>query len=266
MPVLPDAPPLFAEVIDRALASEKEERWGSAGAMREALRSACRSSFGQVPTADFVAEVIHELGEEATVVQSFDPPPAHPGIQHGAVIPSRREATPPSEEPTQQITQWLPRVPAPARPQLPMAELATAMPVSTDTLSHPVRARRFSPRAVIAVAVGVAAIAGGGIGLGRCLDEALRQPAASPSEPSAAGTASATPATTVPEASIDEVAAAPTATVDAARASAPGPTPTARTATPPTTAKPKPSPSCVPFKTSHIDTDGRRIFDRECPP
>jgi serine/threonine-protein kinase len=47
--VAPDVPPPIAEVVDRALAVSKAERWPSAVAMRDALDAACRASFARGP-------------------------------------------------------------------------------------------------------------------------------------------------------------------------------------------------------------------------
>jgi serine/threonine-protein kinase len=65
--VLPDAPPAFVEVVDRALAFQKSERWASASAMREALRNASVQALGTAPTAATLAEMLDDLvAEEAT--------------------------------------------------------------------------------------------------------------------------------------------------------------------------------------------------------
>jgi len=65
--VLPDAPPAFVEVVDRALAFHKGERWASATAMREALRTASVEALGAAPTAATLSEMLDDLvAEEAT--------------------------------------------------------------------------------------------------------------------------------------------------------------------------------------------------------
>jgi eukaryotic-like serine/threonine-protein kinase len=63
--VAPEIPSALVEVIDRSLAFEKEERWASARAMREALEEAHRATFG----ADDVKEVV------AAAVKAYVPPP-----------------------------------------------------------------------------------------------------------------------------------------------------------------------------------------------
>jgi eukaryotic-like serine/threonine-protein kinase len=65
--VLTDAPPAFVEVVDRALAFDKKERWSSATAMREALRNASTAVLGAVPTAATLSEMLDDLrADEAT--------------------------------------------------------------------------------------------------------------------------------------------------------------------------------------------------------
>jgi serine/threonine-protein kinase len=44
--VSPDAPSAIAAVVDRALSFDKNQRWATATAMQEALRSACAASYG----------------------------------------------------------------------------------------------------------------------------------------------------------------------------------------------------------------------------
>jgi serine/threonine protein kinase len=141
--VFADAPPLIAEVIDRALAFEKGERWGNAAAMREALRSAAKSAFGYSITPEALVSIVEELGEQATVVQSVDLPPPHPGLRLGVL-----------------------RSPLPPVQGGPLAEVATAQPVSSDTLRRPLRLRRLrSSRDLTIVALGAVAVLGGSVGL-----------------------------------------------------------------------------------------------------
>ena len=65
--MLPDAPPAFVEVVDRALAFQKSERWASASAMREALRNASVQALGAAPTPATLSEMLDDLvAEEAT--------------------------------------------------------------------------------------------------------------------------------------------------------------------------------------------------------
>jgi len=72
--VLPDAPSALVEVIDKALAFHKTERWSSAAAMREALRNASREVLGSVPTAATLSEILDDIGaDEATAERPIAP-------------------------------------------------------------------------------------------------------------------------------------------------------------------------------------------------
>ena len=53
--VAPDAPPAFVDVVARALAFEREDRYPTAKAMQAALRDACRECFGDAPKKDWLA-------------------------------------------------------------------------------------------------------------------------------------------------------------------------------------------------------------------
>ena len=88
--VAPDVPSQLAQVIDRALAFEKEDRWPSASAMRDALAQAHRATFG----GGDVEEVV------ATAVKQHAPPPESCGRtsrgepRRGPPAPSRRGSRP----------------------------------------------------------------------------------------------------------------------------------------------------------------------------
>jgi serine/threonine-protein kinase len=66
--VLPDVPPSLGEVVDRALAFDKAERWANAAAMREALRSAWREVLGAVAGPESLARLAEEIVEGGTTV------------------------------------------------------------------------------------------------------------------------------------------------------------------------------------------------------
>ncbi len=57
--LVPDVPPPLAAVVDRALAFDKNLRWPSAGAMRDALRDASAASFREGPSRDAVMVLLH---------------------------------------------------------------------------------------------------------------------------------------------------------------------------------------------------------------
>jgi serine/threonine-protein kinase len=71
--VAPDVPPALANVIDRALAFDKAQRWPSAAAMREALREASLAMYGEGPSRRVLLGL---LGLEARAVPSTERPPA----------------------------------------------------------------------------------------------------------------------------------------------------------------------------------------------
>jgi serine/threonine protein kinase len=275
--VIPEAPPLIAEVIDRSLAFDKSERWGSATSMREALRTAARSTFGVVPTPETLADIIEELGEEATVVQ-FEPPPPHPGLQH-VVSPSTEDVTTPAarEGSKPATTQRLPSTPAAGTPPVrgaPAAELATAQPVSRDTprKSLPLWGVR-SPPAIALAAIGAAVVMG--VGLGLVVFFVKPSPRAAPSSaasmvsPSTVTAASAAPPESSevppapPIASAQEVQVDDQSTTSATGApAAPGPTTTTGTAQPASPRRPTAKPNCSqPY---WFDAQGTKHFKREC--
>jgi serine/threonine-protein kinase len=281
--VLPECPGAVVDVIDRALAFQKAERWDSAAAMQTALRSAAMAAFGSVPTAETLTDIIEELGEEATVVQQFELPPPHPGLQHHAVGPSIEEVTAPVAryEAKPETTVRLPATPAPSArsmPGPPVPELATAQPVSRDSPRTPSRwSARLRPAVVLAsmgalVLVGVVAAA---IGV-----RARRAPGLQPPSSSVAATASATappptspatpeptavppasasalPAPSVQEVPIDELpTAAPAPTAVTPRPIAHTPPASSQAAAPPV------KPNCNPAFT--FDAQGNRHWKREC--
>jgi serine/threonine-protein kinase len=265
--VLPDAPPLLCEVIDRALAFEKTERWSGAAAMREALLSAARSVFGEAPTAQTLAELLEDLGEAATVVQASP-------LVHGARFPV---STPATEEATAPLarspSQPQPAVATPFR-GAPIAELATAQPVSADTLSK--RAAITRARFPLAIVLGAGGLTLGSITVvlivlfARTSGQTDAQPGATLSTSASATTASApittsaivvsasppaaTDAPTVPAGSTQIVSVDQLPTVGAP--SSLRPTPVS-----PATAAPK-LPNCATPYT--FDAQGNRKWKREC--
>jgi tRNA A-37 threonylcarbamoyl transferase component Bud32 len=56
--VQPDAPPVIAAAVDRALAFDKNQRWQTAGEMEAALRAACVESFGDINTRAILAKLV----------------------------------------------------------------------------------------------------------------------------------------------------------------------------------------------------------------
>ncbi|MGH7297824.1 MAG: serine/threonine-protein kinase, partial [Polyangiaceae bacterium] len=280
--VLPDSPSLVAEVIDRALAFHKAERWGNARAMREALGTAAKAAFGSVPTPDTLAEIIEDLGEEATVVQQFDLPPPHPGLQHHAVSLHTKDIIAPVEsdasEPatTQRLAVTPPGVPILGAPP---TELATAQPVWRDgpRKSLPLWGLRPTP-AIALGSMAAAIVVGVLIGLFMFLGRST-----SKVQPSVSATSATVMSTAVPQPSLSAAQPEPSAALSAASATAPvasvedfqidslqaASTTTAPSApNPPPIALPAPprgkttKPSCDP--PYYFDGQGTKHFKREC--
>jgi serine/threonine-protein kinase len=283
--VVSDASPLIAEVIDRALAFNKSERWGSAGAMREALRGAAKSEFGTAPTAETLAEIIEELGEEATVVVQSPLAAEHRPAQLGVFGPGSEAVTTPTARSDSKpvITQRLPATPIPgaASPRrAPGPELATAKPVSSDTPRRPAPlASLRSPLGIGLIAFGAAAVLGTLIGItivfvrpsrsasptpsGQAAISLTSQPSAPPPSgpaPNEGPAAPVAPTASVQEVPIDEL---PTAAATTAPAPPTRQAPTVPTATAPTNPVPVPArPNCNPPYT--FDSQGNRKWKREC--
>jgi serine/threonine-protein kinase len=94
----PDVAPALANVIDRALAFDKAARWPSAAAMREALREASLSMFGEGPSRRVLRGL---LGLDDRAPQSTERPPAPSVVR-----------TPPAELTTSQPVETEPQLPA----------------------------------------------------------------------------------------------------------------------------------------------------------
>jgi serine/threonine-protein kinase len=139
--VLPSAPEPVCQVVDRALAFEKSKRWASAGDMAEALKGACIASFGGIPSAARVAEIVDELEEGSTV-------PRAPAMRADLVSPGT-----------------LPEI-APAQVQSPSTGPQTAEPVETNPRIRPQSRVTLSRRSVVAFAVPAVAVAAVALGAG----------------------------------------------------------------------------------------------------
>ena len=222
--VLADVPASVGEVIDRALAFEKPARWGSASAMREALCAAAQASFGAVPSAEAIADVLVDLGERPTVAQPFASPPPGPGH------PEVRVAT----------------------------EHATAQPVSSDAGKGALaQARPRAPRTLVLAAGAATVIVAGGLALAL-----LARPASTRAPGAVAGPAVTDSATSAITAT-SQMTSTPTVSA-ASMAPATGPPPSApaasaneRTTRPPVLS----APAAARFDGSaaghgHADADG----------
>jgi serine/threonine-protein kinase len=81
-----DVPAPIAAVVDRALMFDKRARWPSAAAAREALRAACRTTFGTLPSRDVLRELM-VTGKAPSFVQQHTvavaTAPYHPPLVGG---------------------------------------------------------------------------------------------------------------------------------------------------------------------------------------
>ncbi len=165
--VMPGAPASFCDVVDRALAFEKSNRWPTATAMREALILASRAAFEAVPTPATIAGILGDLGEhEKTAVY---PPTEAPNVL--TLVSSGRQA-------------------GPSQRRSPAVGAITAEAVASDSAD---RRSANKPRGVAVSAMVVAAL-----GVGGLLLVALR--GAFPKDSRTSGTATALSTTPAPPA------------------------------------------------------------------
>jgi serine/threonine-protein kinase len=159
--VFADAPLLVADIIDRALAFEKSDRWPSAAAMVAALRTAAASAFGITPTPATIVEMIEELGEEATVLRPFHQQ-VRPAFQPVVVRPKKPEAPPISPESSAELpTRLFAGASVAVAPSPPAAELAPAPAAAVAPLGPGSRVIFFvaviAATAILATAIGLIA-------------------------------------------------------------------------------------------------------------
>jgi serine/threonine-protein kinase len=80
--VAPEVPSAVVDIVAKALAFDKSERWAAAGAMRDALAAAYAERFSDVPLAKALgalgAAVAEPSGLESTVFQAPEPPAPQP--------------------------------------------------------------------------------------------------------------------------------------------------------------------------------------------
>jgi serine/threonine-protein kinase len=70
--VLPDAHPVLADFIDRSLVWEKDRRWANANAMRDAIRGACLTLFGDEKPELLGAEDLTAVGGKAIKTERLE--------------------------------------------------------------------------------------------------------------------------------------------------------------------------------------------------
>jgi serine/threonine-protein kinase len=276
--VEPEVPRSVAEVVDRALAVDREKRWPSAADMRDALDAASRGLWQDRPP-------------RSVLVSLAEPMVAEPA-------PSSKPSQDPEAQKRSQVPAAAPTLRAQERPEPsdppPKPTVETARAVSHERIPSGTR-RRMSPRVLFAslaifVVLVVVVLAGNFVATGlrgrngpppsfsSSAEEADSFPAASPSVASAAGSPSI--AASVTSASPTAETAIPPA--DAARAGRPRnapskeheATPAAQTPSsspvaasasaelpPAASARPAP-PNCTP--PYYYDSKMNRVFKKEC--
>ena len=178
--VVPDIPSPIGALVDKALAFDKSSRWQGAVAMRDALRDAYASAFGQPLTREVL--VAHVQQTEATNSppagdHKSDRParPVYAATELSATKPERPavkplQATVPlatralqeaSRAPRSEEEVAKPDPPAPAADPLAASDLATASPAP---LASP-EAAGGARRSLVPVVIAVALVLGLGIGI-----------------------------------------------------------------------------------------------------
>jgi hypothetical protein len=259
---MPNAPPAIVDVIDRATAFKKTDRWPSAGAMREAVRGVATVAFGGLMTPIALADVAEATRESKTVLMA-------------APIGERRASAPSFDGAAAVATQPMGHTPAGALAYrgAPIAGLATAVPVSSDAALRSGRARkRLSTEIIVAAAVGVVVVlclmltavylvarrASASAAAASAGTSAAADSAPIASTPALAPIATAVASSDGPDAAVQEIS------IDQLFASSPAPAaPKVSPAMPPRAAKPAaPKTNCSPPYTIH--SQGSKHWKREC--
>jgi hypothetical protein len=246
----PNAPPSVVEIIDRATAFEKSARWASGVAMRDALKNASTGAFGGLMTPAALGEILEEARELKTTLMTAPLAGSEPGVV---------------------ATQPMGHTPARASAYrgAPIAELATAGPVSADPHLRGGRTKKRPPiELLVAGSVGTFVIV---CGIVATIAVATRHSVASSGVASASASSAATSAepAAFPAAEASAVAALQADVQDGgvqeisvdqlpAASSAPRATPNVAPAGKPAA----PKTSCSPPYT--IDALGKKHFKREC--
>jgi hypothetical protein len=287
--IAPHVDPRIVDIVDRALAFKKEDRWPSAAAMGDVVRAAYLAIYGtklnKEPLERFLIEGPSEMA--STGLASFpaatpagDPVPA---VSFGAVrpssvpvVPTRKmaawtpQATPagtppgtpagtPAWTPAGHAGQRPSRTPDPTRPMTAYhPQASTAQPVSSEPYRPPGVAKgRVSPLLLAILAIAGIVLGGGTVVLLLSSHASSAPGSASPAvsaTDSAAQTLPPTPTpttTTLEQASVTPPAGGPPPQPTAPRTS-PGPAIPPTPATPPTP-QPQRPPSVQPPPASKVD-------------
>jgi serine/threonine-protein kinase len=130
---LPGVSAPVADVVDRALAFDRNARWADAPTMRGAVREAYRVlTGGALPTREALAEVFGIGNWETKYAEVLKPPP---GAASGS-LPLPGVASPPMRG-----TAPMPMGARPLQPTAPLPQAMTAQPVDVSIGALPVRSR-----------------------------------------------------------------------------------------------------------------------------
>jgi serine/threonine-protein kinase len=268
-------PPAIAQVIDRALAFAREQRWPTAMDMREALLAAHRVCYGE-PHVQSLVSLFHvgpamRLGTEGPAAVAMTPPAGTPPGGRSPAAQTVSDATG-------------------AMHPVGLIGRSTAGPVATDARAASSRSRRWVAAGLGAGTVVVLLsltwfVRGGGVGLSAGPTASGSSATTSPSvplpsapmtsdsvAPDAANAAPSmlapsTPATVPPPLPLPSAPPAPSspsspANTGAAPAAPHPPKPKSQPQPHPTAASPSAAPECdVPY---YFDAHGNRIFKKEC--
>ena len=241
--VLAHAPPIIAQVVDKALAFDKGARWPSAVAMRDAIFDASLATFGRRPSMPSLPDA----GDPA-LLRTL---PSEPNAQ-GLSAP--RAWTPAIDE----VRAATPRRAEEARALAPLIGATTAKPLSSEvpTMRRPA-ARKTLPLVAGASAVGVTLVAGIVVVvmmMGKPANAPTVTTASASAPPiatfsaSSPATASGTATTTeIPTIAATDLFASDAATPQRNTAAAATPKTTATTTTAATAAAATPTKDCTPY-------------------
>jgi len=161
--------PAVVQLVDRALAFDRNARWPDAPTMRGALREAYRAmSGGALPTRESLAEVFGIGNWETKFAEVIKPPPGAPSGSLPLPGVQQQRATAPMSVDQRGVFQ----------PTAPMPQAATARPVETS-ISLPMNRR--TP--VLAIVVLFIALLGVGLALAAVIHtKSAAAPSATPGE------------------------------------------------------------------------------------
>jgi serine/threonine protein kinase len=289
--LMPTMPTALGQVIDRALAFDKANRWSSAAAMHAALREAAAAAFTTVPVASVVAALLDELVEHertnilAPTELPLPTPVLKPIVDSDEIPTGTRGAAkmvvPPDRASSASATQLGTGMPE-SRAVVPVVGVITAAAVATDSSLRRTAPR---PRGLMAAGGVLAALAIGGTLLVAMRSSPSKDaPTASATRETAAAVPSSPPSSSAPGTSASAASGAwtPVATPPGAPIAPPGvaapPAPVRIVSLPPSQpvaprvrpVAPAPaSPVAAPAKPScnppyEFDESGNKRWKREC--